>query len=271
MAGEHGGDGLTAMKALFVLFVSFTSVASAADRLVPIETRPGVRVAYWLMERPGAKATVVLLPGGGGSIGFRGGVPTSENFLVRSRDHFAAQGFHVAIVGKPSDREELDSAFRAGAAHVEDLRHVVARLRKDLGQPVWLVGTSRGTISAAAAAIALDPSYLAGIVLTASVTNGQRAAPVPGLALAEIRVPVFVMHHRRDACRNCVPHETAHIIDRLTNAPVKKLLLVDGGGGASGDPCEALHWHGFIGMEREAVGLIADWIHAVTPAKAGAQ
>ena len=245
---------------VFLVFACAAALATAADRLVSIDTRPGVRVAYWLMEREGAKATLLLLPGGSGSIGYKGGVPTSENFLVRSRDYFAAQGFHVAIVGRPSDRAELDSAYRAGTAHVEDLRHVIERLRKDLGQPVWLVGTSRGTISAAAAAIALDPSYLAGIALTASVTNGQRATPVPGLALSEIRVPVFVLHHRRDACRNCVPHEAAHIVERLTRAPAKRLLLVDGGGGASGDPCEALHWHGFIGMEREAVAAITDWI-----------
>ena len=244
----------------YLLFAFAASLATAADRLVMVDTRPGVRVGYWLIQRDGAKATLLLLPGGGGSIGMKGAVPTSDNFLVRSRDHFAAQGFHVAIVGKPSDRDELDSNFRAGAAHVEDLRLVVERLRKDLGQPVWLVGTSRGTISAAAAAIALDPSTLAGIVLTASVTNGMRAAPVPGLALAEIRVPVFVVHHRRDACRSCVPHEAARIIDGLTRAPVKKLLLVDGGGGAGGDPCEPLHWHGFIGMEREAVAAIAEWI-----------
>jgi len=244
----------------FLIFAFAASLATAADRLVMVDTRPGVRVGYWLMQRDGAKATLLLLPGGGGTIGMKGGVPTSDNFLVRSRDHFSAQGFHVAIVGRPSDRDELDSNFRASAEHVEDLRSVVERLRKDLAQPVWLVGTSRGTISAAAAAIGLEPSTLADIVLTSSVTNGMRAAPVPGLALAEIRVPVFVLHHRRDACRSCVPHETSRIIDGLTRAPVKKLLLVDGGGGASGDPCEPLHWHGFIGMEREAVATIAEWI-----------
>jgi hypothetical protein len=33
------------------------------------DTRPGIRVGYWLMERPGATATVMLLPGGEGGIG----------------------------------------------------------------------------------------------------------------------------------------------------------------------------------------------------------
>ena len=251
---------------LFVLILAST-FAAAADRLVTVDTRPGVRVGYWLMPREGAKATVVLLPGGAGGIGLKGGVPTSDNFLVRSRDLFAAQGLNVAIVGKPSDRDDLDGYFRVSAAHAEDLRVIVERLRTDLGKPVWLVGTSRGTISAAAAAIALDPSLLAGIVLTSSVTQGARAMPVPSLALSEIRVPVLVVHHRRDACPSCQPHDAAYIVDRLTRAPVKKLVMLDGGSGARGDPCEPWHWHGYVGMESEAVETIADWIRNPVPEK----
>ena len=61
---------------------------AAADRLVNIDTRPGVRIGYWWMERPDATATLVLLPGGKGvAIGIVG--PTSDNFLVRNRERFA--------------------------------------------------------------------------------------------------------------------------------------------------------------------------------------
>ncbi len=247
-------------RILAVLFALTTSLATAADRLVTIDTRPGVRLGYWLMPRDDARATLLLLTGGGGSIGLKNGVPTSPNFLVRSRDLFAAGGFHVAIVGRPSDRSDLDSTFRASPAHVEDLRLVIERLRKDLGKPVWLVGTSRGTNSAAAAAIALDPATIAGIVLTSTVTHGARAAPVPAFAISDIRVPVLVVHHARDECRSCVPEEAARIVGRLTRAPVKKFVMLDGGADARGDPCEPWHWHGFVGMEREAVELIAGWI-----------
>ena len=250
-----------------LILACLASLAHAADRLVTVDTRPGVRVGYWMMERPGATATLMLLPGGAGGIGLKNGVPTSENFLVRSRDLFADARFNVAIVGRPSDRQELDGAFRSSAEHVQDLRMIAAKLREELGKPVWLVGTSRGTISAASAAIGLDPAEIAGVVLASSVTNGTRAAPVPGLALSEIRVPVLVMHHRHDACRICDPREAHLIVDRLTAAPIKKLLLVDGGSGARGDPCEALHWHGYIGMEREAVDAIADWIRNPAPEK----
>ena len=46
----------------------------------------------------------------------------------------------------------------------------------------------------------------------------------------------------------------------LKNAPVKKEIMVSGGENPTGNVCEALHWHGYIGMEREAVDLIAEWI-----------
>jgi pimeloyl-ACP methyl ester carboxylesterase len=250
------------IRSALLLLALAASVASAADRLVTIDTRPGVRVGYYLMERPGATATVVLLPGGAGGIGMKDGAPTSENFLVRSRDFFAAAGYNVAVLGKPSDREDLDLAFRAGADHVTDLRMVVERLRKDFGKPVWLVGTSRGTISAAAAAIALAPDTLAGIVLSSSitVTNRNTSIIVPGMALSEIRIPVLVVHHRRDACPTCDPRDAQRIVDGLKNAPVKKLILLDGGGPPRGDPCEPHHYHGYIGMEAEAVDVIVGWM-----------
>jgi hypothetical protein len=81
----------------------------------------------------------------------------------------------------------------------------------------------------------------------------------------DVRVPVLVMHHKRDACRDCDPREAHLITERLTGAPVKKLLLVDGGGGASGPVCEPMHFHGYIGMEKEAVAAIAAFIAAPSP------
>jgi hypothetical protein len=186
---------------------------------------------------------------------------------VRSRDDFAAAGFNVAIVGRPTDREDLDMSFRAGPEHVEDLRRVARKLKSDYGVPVWLVGTSRGTISAAAAAIGFEKDLIAGIVLTSSITAPTRVNPVTvqTLALDKVEVPVLVMHHRLDACRSCEPRRAGEIVDALRKAPVKKLLLVEGGGGERGDPCEAMHWHGYIGMEREAVDAIVGWIRDPQP------
>jgi len=238
--------------------------ALGAGHMVSIDTRPGVRVGCWMMERPDAVAAVVLLPGGAGSIGMKGGVPTSTNFLVRSRGMFAAAGFDVAIVGKPSDRDDLDLAFRAGPEHVQDLKRVVERVRADTGKPVWLVGTSRGTVSAAAAAIALGPA-IDGVVLTSSITDPALPQSVQNLDLARIRVPVLVLHHKRDACRATPPEQAPRIVEGLANASAKRLVMVDGGSGAHGGWCQPMHWHGYIGMEQQAVDAIADFIRDRRP------
>jgi hypothetical protein len=255
------------MARLVALLLAFAAFAAAAqDHIVFLDTRPGVRVGYWLMERPGASATVMLLPGGDGNIGsVKGQEPRSKNFLVRSRDKFAEAGFNVAVIGRPSDKQDMDLAFRASADGIEDLRVIAEKLRLELGKPVWLVGTSRGSVSAAAAGAALDPPTIAGIVLTSSVTYSRFQPAVPTLPLMDVRVPVLVMHHQRDACRDCNPREAHMITDRLTGAPVKKLVLVDGGGNPSGPECEPMHYHGYIGMEAEAVKTITDWIRNPAP------
>ena len=68
-------------------------VPAAADEIIRIESRPGVKVPVYYMKRDGATATVVLLPGGAGGFGTPvDGKPSSSNFLVRTRNFFADAG-----------------------------------------------------------------------------------------------------------------------------------------------------------------------------------
>ncbi|MBC8023406.1 MAG: alpha/beta hydrolase, partial [Burkholderiales bacterium] len=130
------------LRFALALAVLASAHAQAADRLASVETRPGTTVEYWRMDRDAARATLILLPGGDGALKLqKNGLPASDNFLVRTRDAFADAGFTVAIMGKPTDRAELDPQFRASAEHVEDIRVLAERLRTELGKPVWLVAT----------------------------------------------------------------------------------------------------------------------------------
>lgn len=101
---------------------------------------------------------------------------------------------------------------------------------------------------------------MAGVVLTSSVVSYKKPGAVPKQELDRIKVPVLVLHHAKDACPWCQPHEVPPILRGLKNAPIKKEIMVSGGENPTGNVCEALHWHGFIGAEREAVDLIANWI-----------
>lgn len=241
-------------------------LAVAGER-TEVPTRPGVTTTvFWQAARQvPAHGTVLLFPGGAGGFGpVQGGQPTGRNFLVRASDEFAARGYHVAIFGRPSDVDDLGYAYRATAPHLADVRAVLAAVKARWPEPVWLVGTSRGTVSATAAAVE-GVGEIAGLVLSSSIVSVDKPGALPRQNLGAIRVPVLMLHHARDACRVTAPQAVPAVLARFTAAPVRKLMMVDGGHDPSGDPCEALHWHGFIGMEAEAVDRVTGWMDRPTP------
>lgn len=240
-------------------------LAHAEGQVFRVPTRPDVTTTLFWETVPSARATLLLLPGGDGGFGrLIQGRPDSPNFLVRSTPLFVDQGVNVAIFGRPSDAASLDHAERISERHLSDLRAVLAFVKSRSDAPVWVVGTSRGTVSATAMALHMQDG-LAGLVLSSSVVSRSRTGSVPGQALATLRLPVLVLHHARDACAVCRPHEVPAILEGLTGARVRKLVMAEGGGEPRGDACGPWHWHGFVGMEREAVGLITDWIQNPTP------
>ena len=254
------------MKQIFAAAALWALVFTchAEGTLFKVPTREGVATTLFWEPAPDAKATVFLFPGGGGGFGkVEAGKATGLNFLVRSEPYFIANGFNVAIFGRPSDSQDLDYADRISDTHMADVRKVLEFVKSKAEVPVWMVGTSRGTISATAAAINL-PGEMAGVVLTSSVVSYKKPGAVPKQDLDRIKVPVLVLHHAKDACPWCQPHEVPAILRGLKNAPVKKEIMVSGGENPTGNVCEALHWHGFPGMEREVVDLIANWIKSPT-------
>ena len=244
-----------------LFYLPDTRPAVAADSLIQLDTRPAVRQPVFYMKRDGAIATVILLPGGAGGLGtFVDGKPSGRNFLIRSRDDFADAGVNVALMGRASDKNDLDYPDRIAAEHLQDIKTLVEFLKRDTGLPVWLIGTSRGSVSATAAAIAFGNDNLAGIVLTSSVVSDKKIGAVPYQALEKIRIPVLLVHNEKDACKICAPDQVPAIMRGLINAPVKKLIMVNGGINPTGEACEALHYHGFIGIEKSTVELIIGWL-----------
>lgn len=247
------------MLAAWLGLASLAAQAQGAVHRVP--TRDGITDTVFWEAAASPKATLLLFPGGGGGFGkVEDGVAGSRNFLVRAAPLFVARGYSVAIFGRPSDRADLGYPDRVSGTHLADIAAVLAQVRQLSPLPVRLVGTSRGTVSATAAAIGLHDAALAGLVLSSSVVNGRKAGAVPTQDLAANSLPVLLLHHEKDACNVCAPADVPLILKGLVHAPVKKLVWVRGGANPSGEACGALHWHGYIGMEAEAVGLIADWV-----------
>jgi hypothetical protein len=259
------GRSLRVLYKCLIIFTILCNAQAQTARVVDVPTRPGVTQRVLLLQPGQAKAVVILFAGGDGGIQIsaQGEIARGGNFLVRSRNEFAARGLAVAVIDAPSDRqsEPYLSGFRQSADHVADVKAVIAHLRQDLQLPVWLIGTSRGTQSAAYVATQLAPADGGpdGLVLTASVLVDKREPAVPDMVLARIVVPVLVAHHRRDSCRVCLFADLPRLTDRLRHLKQTETLVFDGGVSA-GDPCGARAHHGFNGIEAEVVEKIAAWI-----------
>lgn len=230
-----------------------------------LPSRPGVtqRILVITPEKP--KSAVILFAGGDGGIQIQpdGRILRSGNFLVRSRQLFADQGYTTVVIDAPSDKQSPPylAGSRQTAEHVADVKAVIAWLREQAKIPVWLIGTSRGTQSAAwvATRLATADGGPDGIVLTSSMLTDRASRAVPEMELERLRIPVLVVHHKDDACRYCQLSDMPRLMDRLTSPP-RKELIVFAGGDNSGDPCGARAYHGYNGIEREVVERIAAWI-----------
>lgn len=234
-----------------------------AGEVARIATRPHVEVPLYAVWRPDARATVVLFSGGGGGYGRLGadGWPGGGNFLIRTGKRWASHPFNVVMVGRPSDGIDLALGnVRAGSEHAADNRAVLQAVKAKSDRPIWLIGTSMGTLSATAASIADRDGLVAGLVLTSSVVAYKIPGAVPRQELDKIRVPTLILHHANDDCWACRPHEVKSLAAAMTNSSQHQTVFIEGGGAPQGAPCEAFHHHGYIGQENEVVDLIADWI-----------
>jgi hypothetical protein len=252
------------MKQFCTLLIAALAFTAQAELLQVPNGRGSTVPVYW-EKTDGATATVVLLAGGDGQVKFGGdGKPRGSNFLVRTYGQFAAQKLNVAVVGTADDAA-LSYEFRVSDEHTSDLAAIATTVRGLSAVPVWLVGTSRGTISAAATAIRFDGRKLIdGIVLTSAVVGYKRREAVSRQNIEKIHILVLVYMHESDGCVHCQLSDAKAIGSKFKNVSVYGFKAVSGGTEPSGDPCGNQHYHGFIGMEEKAVTDVANWINHPT-------
>lgn len=253
---------------LFCAFGPPARPAPAQQEIVTLPTRPGVTQSYFLTSIPKKLQGVALLfPGSGGTIQLRSenGKPrfNQGNFLVRSRSEFIRRGVAAAILDVPSDLQVgygMSDDFRLSAEHFRDISVVVGDLRKRLpGAPLFLVGTSRGSISAAALAARFGEE-IAGVVLTATMFRQaprNSLQPGPGLSrfdFAAIKQPLLFVHHVSDECASTPYGDAARLAER------HPLISVFGGPPPRSGPCDAFSQHGFLGKEADTVEEIVSWM-----------
>lgn len=242
------------------------------EKLEVLKTDRGATIKYVLIKPKNPKATLILIPGGAGNLKLENKVPKNwalkkGNFLVRIRRKLAANNLIVAIIDAPSDKSSLGFHYRTTNAHAKDIRLLAKQLKKKYNHPLWLVGTSRGTISAARSAIAKIGE---GVIFTASITNARKVKNkkfrknfpngIASLNLGKIKTPVLILSHKNDGCRLSPPSDSKKIEARLKNASTVKNVILSGGKKPNSDPCKALSPHGFYGIEDRATKIIVDFI-----------
>ena len=116
-----------------------------------------------------------------------------------------------------------------GRNHLTDIRIIAAWLEKEYGVPVWLVGSSRGTQSAASIAIKSHQPF-AGLVLISSMAHvPDTSEPVPSMALDRITIPTLILAHGRDGCSYTPASGAALIADKLNNVSRRQVRILKAG------------------------------------------
>lgn len=253
------------MSRILVLMILLAALnARAAEEIITLPTREGVTQSYLLSAPTADKpvAVAVLFSGGAGRVNLareqRRGPIDRGNFLVRSRGLFVQAGVVAVVLTAPSDQGRgMEDDFRLGADHAADIGKVIADLQSRFpGLPVFLIGTSRGTVSAANAGARLGKN-VSGIVLTAAVFLSANRPGRPGLSgfnLASITAPLLLVHHVDDECYVTPYSEAKDLAERYP------LISVSGGSTPKSSPCQALSQHGFLGKESETVNEIVNWM-----------
>lgn len=273
------------MRTLFAVALLAAAVAAGAARadddcgeVIALSTHDGTTTRYALARPSDAGAApiaLILLPGGGGWVNLDAqgcAQMLKGNSLVRSAPIFRRLGFITAVVDAPSDHASDDglAGFRVSPVHADDLGRIVTDLRARTDGVVWVVGTSRGSISAVNAASRLTgPAAPDGLALTSALMSGQSGAKKPwvsqtvfDLPLDNIRLPVLVIGHRADSCAR----SPADLMDRVlarTRGVRQQMVTVDGGPGTpkSGiDACEGKSPHGYVDQEAEVAEGIARFV-----------
>jgi alpha/beta superfamily hydrolase len=217
------------------------------------------------------KHVAIFFPGADGRIrAARAGA--SQHGARPSTLGLMAEGFGAAVVmGLASDQARgIALEARASEAHLTDALAVIDHVASRYPDArLTVVGLSAGGFTAARAANAVaargKPKLNALVVLS----SGREAiTPTRTAALDAAKLPVLVMHHRRDSCLPFKEMEAAAM--RYTFEAVDDPAQPE----VSNDTrdCNPGSAHVFAGKEREVYGRFAAWARSVSaPPPADAQ
>jgi len=215
-----------------------------------------IPTVYW--AKPGSKAVIIFIPGGGGSFGLTKKTDPQPNWVLADlfRGSQAAVDLvfmdsHTSLQANFGDPYSRWSARRE-ARHLDQIKATVSYYAKKTGKPVFLFGHSNGSLSIAEF-LKHSPDHqklLGGIILSGS----RNETEISGV----ISLPVLVLHHRKDPNRWTMPEsaEKLFLSIQKNNARLTDLAWVDGGKDVSGGDPTHTGRHMYHEATDEAAGLI---------------
>jgi hypothetical protein len=234
-----------------------------SEQLIELRLRQGETQKVLLVTPPHARAAIVMLPGGAGDVGLSGSadIRHSDNFVVRTRALWAQRGFTVLIpdtIGHANLR-----GIRSSPGYASVVNDVVKLAHRQVTGPVFLLGTSQGSIAAVNAAAHANAGSIAGVVLTESVSvMGGSGETVFSASPELVRAPALIVANRDDHCNVAPPEAASQIARAMTMSRDVQVLIVTGGSNRSAKNCGSLTPHGYYGIEDQVIAKISRWMDA---------
>ncbi|PLZ00028.1 alpha/beta hydrolase [Burkholderia sp. WAC0059] len=204
-----------------------------------------------------------MFPGGADNLDIKrdGRIAHAENFLVRTRDLWAARGYGVVLVDA-IDHESMRGK-RSSAEYARVTQTVIAFAHQQADVPVWAMGTSQGSIAAMNAAAHAEPSQLAGVILTESVSIlGTSHETVFDAHPENVHIPALVVANQDDRCWVAPPSMAPTIARSMTHTQTA-MITERGGIAESSNQCASLSPHGYDGIEARVVDDVVAWMQGI--------
>jgi len=261
-----------------------TPLPGSCGTVVDIATHGSSTTRYsWAAGQPAgdtkAGVALVLLIGGGGTLAIdSAGCPRrlNGNILVRSAPRFQTAGMTTVLVDAPSDwsGDEGLAGFRAAPEHATDLGQVIADVRARTGAAsIWLIGHSRGTLSAAHAAARLAGTQAPdGVVLVSTMLQGETSRRKPWVAqtvfdaaLKNYRGALLLVGHAADNCVRSLPAQLDALAQSSASTARLQVVRMNGGPRSVGRApslatCEVGEPHDLVEQDGEFAGGVLRFI-----------
>ena len=206
-----------ALAGVLILITTSSTLAEnpfdASERMIQIESRPGIqnRLIVYRPEHP--LATVILFPDGNGRLDITH--VFNDPYLGRSSDipldlmrQLLGQRLMVVLMDAPSDHRSMlgvngwhgPNIFRLSRDHARDIDTAIDYLKEQDPLPVWLAGIRMGAFSAATAAIHLQEK-VDGLIIAGGITQCPEQKillelcpkGLMGMPLQDVTVPTLIL------------------------------------------------------------------------------